>query len=133
MNYFAYASNLSQKQMAGRCPDSRPKFTATLPNYRLIFTGWSRQWKGGAASIKPFRGERVAGAVYEISETDFKRLDRYEDYPNTYDHLNVTVWTEDGEPVEAVTYIKREQSQETKPSPEYLSLIQQGYRDWQID
>jgi len=32
--------------------------------------------------------------------------------------------------VEVVTYIMREQSEETKPSAEYLAIIQQGYRDW---
>lgn len=119
--------------MMERCPGSKPKFSAVLPNYKLIFTGWSRQRKGGTASIKPFRGEKVDGAVYDISETELRKLDRFEDYPNTYDHLNVTVWTDTDEPIEAVTYIKREQSQETKPSPEYLAIIKQGYHDWQID
>ena len=133
MNYFSYGSNLSRKQMMERCPGSKPKFSAVLPNYKLIFTGWSRQRKGGTASIKPFRGEKVDGAVYDISETELRKLDRFEDYPNTYDHLNVTVWTDTDEPIEAVTYIKREQSQETKPSPEYLAIIKQGYHDWQID
>ena len=44
MYYFAYASSLSKKQMLERCPDSNPLFRATLPNYKLIFTGWSRKW-----------------------------------------------------------------------------------------
>ena len=59
-------------------------------------------------------------------------LDKYEGYPPIYNRLNVTVWTEIGEPIEAVTYIKIEQSQETKPSREYVAAIQQGYRDWEI-
>jgi len=42
------------------------------------------------------------------------------------------VMPEDGDPVEAVTYIKREQSEETPPSQEYLTTIQQGYKDWGI-
>ena len=133
MYYFAYGSNLSKKQMAERCPDSKPKFSAVLPNYRLIFTVWSRQWKGGVASAKPFRGEKVKGAVYEISENDLKKLDRFEDYPVTYNRLNVIVWTDEGDSAEAVTYIKKEQSQETKPSLEYLAVIRQGYRDWDIE
>jgi cation transport regulator ChaC len=132
MYYFAYASNLNRKQMSQRCPNSKPKFIATLPNYKLIFTGWSRQWRGGTASIKPLRGEKVIGAVYEISEADLKVLDKHEGYPTTYNRLNVTVWSDTGDPVETVTYIKVEQSPETRPSQEYLSAIQQGYRDWQI-
>ena len=118
--------------MAERAPDSKPEFGATLPNYRLIFTGWSRQQQGGVASIKPLRGEKVVGAVYEISDRDLRLLDKYEGYPATYNHLNITVWTETGDPVEAITYIKVEQSEETRPSREYLAIIQQGYRDWEI-
>ena len=132
MDYFAYASNLSQQQMSERCPDSQPKFRAVLPNYKLIFAGWSRKWRGGTASIKPFQGEKVIGAVYEISERDLRLLDKHEGYPTVHNHLNVLVITEDGEATKAVTYIKREQSEETQPSREYLAVIQQGYRDWGI-
>jgi gamma-glutamylcyclotransferase len=133
MYYFAYGSNLSKKQMVERCPGGKPKFSVVLPNYKLIFTGWTRQWKGGTTSIKPFRGEKVKGAVYEILEHELKQLDKYVDYPTTYDHLNIIVWTEDGDQMEAVTYIKKVQFPETKPSPEYLAVIRQGYRDWDIE
>jgi len=130
MYYFAYASNLNKKQMLERCPDSKPMFIATLHNYKLVFVGWSRQWRGGVASIKPFRGERVLGAIYEVSDRDLRRLDSYEGYPSNYNRLNITVFDEDGEPIKAITYIKSGQLEETQPSKEYLSLIQQGYRDW---
>ena len=130
--YFAYGSNLNKKQMVERCPDSKPKFIATLHNYKLIFAGWSRQWRGGVASIKPFRGERVLGAIYEISETCLGRLDKYEGYPNEYNRLKVTVVDEDGDAVEAITYIKIRQPEETPPSKEYLAVLQQGYRDWRM-
>ncbi|UCB42501.1 MAG: gamma-glutamylcyclotransferase [Dehalococcoidales bacterium] len=132
MYYFAYASNLSRKQMTERCPDSKPLFRAVLPNYKLIFTGWSRQWRGGYASIKPFQGEKVVGSVYDVSEQCLQRLDRYENAPAVYSRLNVLVIPEDGEAVKAVTYAKREQSEETSPSREYLATIQQGYKDWEI-
>ena len=127
MYYFAYASNLNRKQMLERCPDSKPCFVATLPNYKLVFAGWSRQWRGGYAALKSFRGERVLGAVYEISEIGLNRLDKYE--PG-YKRLKATVFTEGGEPVEAITYIKSGQLEEAPPSKEYLAVIQQGYRDW---
>lgn len=129
MYYFAYASNLNQKQMRERCPDSKPAFRANLRNYKLVFVGWSRQLRGGKASIRLFRGEKVLGAIYEISKQCLKQLDKYE---SPYDRLKVTVFDEDGEPIEAITYINKVQSEETKPSAEYLSVIQQGYRDWRI-
>lgn len=132
MYYFAYGANLNRKKMQELCPEAKPKFTATLPNFKLIFTGWSRRWRGGVASIKPVKGEKVLGGVYEISERDLPRLDKEEGYPHSYNRREVVVFTEDGEPIKAITYIKVEQSEETKPSSEYLAVIQQGYRDWGI-
>ena len=127
MYYFAYGANLNRKQMLERCPDSKPKFMVTLPNYKLIFAGWSRKWRGGVATIKRFGGEIVLGGIYDISEQCLRQLDRYEE---GYDRLKVTVFTEVNEPIEAITYIKSGQLEETQPSKEYLSIIQQGYRDW---
>ena len=132
MYYFAYGSYLNKKLMLERCPDSKPVFTASLPNYKLVFVGWSRQWRGGVVSIRPFRDERVPGAIYEVSDRDLRRLDSYEGYPRSYTRLNVTVFDEGGEPIKAITYIKSGQSDEAQPSKEYLALIQQGYRDWGI-
>ncbi len=132
MYYFAYGSKLSHKQMSELCPDSQPKFIATLPNHKLIFTGWSRKWHGGTASIKPLQDEKILGAIYEISERDLRSLDKHEGYPTIYNRVNKMVITEAGDYVKVTTYIKREQSEETQPSPEYLAVIQQGYKDWGI-
>ena len=129
MHYFAYGSNLNQKQMKERCPDSKPLFTAVLPNYKLVFVGWSRQWRGGVASIKSFRGERVRGAIYEVTEACLQRLDRYE---SGYNRLKVTVVGEDDEPIEATTYVKTGRLEDATPSKEYLAIIQQGLRDWRL-
>jgi len=129
MYYFAYGSNLNRKQMRERCPDSNPMFTATLSNYKLVFVGWFRRWRGGVASIKPLRGDRVRGAIYEVSEQCLRRLDRYE---SDYNRFKVTVLGEDSEPIEVITYIKAGQLEETQPSKEYLAIIQQGLRDWRL-
>ena len=132
MYYFAYGSNLNKKQMRERCPDSKPLFRATLPNYKLIFSGWSRQWRGGVANIKAFRDEKVMGAIYEISDADLRKLDKHEGYPAEYSRLPVRVFNEDGDAIEATTYIRARPVEETRPSPEYLAILQQGYRDWGI-
>jgi gamma-glutamylcyclotransferase (GGCT)/AIG2-like uncharacterized protein YtfP len=100
---------------------------ATLPNYKLVFTGWSRTWHGGVATIKPFRGEKVHGAIYEVREACLRQLDKYE---VGYTRFNVTVFDEDNQPVSAVTYIKSGQLEESLPSKEYAAIIRQGYRDW---
>ncbi len=129
MHYFAYASNLNKKHMASLCPDAKPGFVAVLPNYKLIFTGWSRTYHGGLATIKVFHGEKVKGAIYEVTDACLRKLDKWE---TGYARLNVTVFDEDNQPIQAVTYIKTGQLEETMPSKEYGAIIGQGYRDWAI-
>jgi gamma-glutamylcyclotransferase len=127
MYYFAYGGNLSKKQMKERCPDSKPLFVAVLPNFKLVFTGWSRQWRGGIASIKASRGDKVRGAVYEVSDVCLRQLDRYE---AGYRRMNITVFDEDNEAHQVMTYIRQGQLEETMPSREYGTVLKQGYRDW---
>ena len=132
MNYFAYASNLNKKLMAQHCPDAKPKIVATLPNFKIVFTGFSRVRKGTEATIQGSKGDKVIGAIYEVTESCLRKLDKYEEAPVNYKHLNVRVFTDSGEAIDAVTYVKARQEEEGKPSPEYLAVIQQGYRDWGI-
>ena len=129
MYYFAYGSSLNKKQMKERCPDSQPLFTAVLPNFKLVFTGWSRKWRGGVATIKSSRGDKVHGAIYEVSDACLRQLDRHE---ADYQRLNINVFDEDNEAHQAVTYIKQGQLEETKPSLEYGAVIKRGYQDWNI-
>ena len=130
MYYFAYASNLNRKQMLERAPSAKPRFSTTLPNYKLIFSGWSRARRGAVASIQQSHGDRVMGGLYEINEQDMARLSQYEgtDYTTT----SVVVFRDTGEAVEAITFAKKRQQDEGKPSPEYLAVIKQGYADWDL-
>jgi len=132
MYYFAYASNMNRQQMSERCPDARAVAVATLPNFKLIFTGFSRQRKGAEATIRGSKGDKVIGAVYEISEAGLRKLDKWEEYPVNYRHLDVRVYTDGGDMYDAITFIKSRQEEEGKPSPAYLAVIQQGFRDWGI-
>ena len=127
--YFAYASNLNKKQMLERCPDCKARFSAVLPNYRMIFCGWSRTWHGGMANLQPSRGEKVKGALYEVTEAGLRRLEKYD---VGYSRFNVTVFDEDNQPHEAVTLLKAGHVEESLPSKEYAAVIKQGYRDWRI-
>lgn len=116
--------------MGERIPMARKRFSATLPNYRLVFGGYSRIWRGGTASLQASSGDRVLGGVYEITEQELAQLDKYEGYPAEYKHIMLMVYPDIGGPVEAVVYIRPRQVAETKPSAEYLACIRQGYHDW---
>ena len=61
MLFFAYGSNLNQKQMKRRCKDSRFIKKITLKNYILTFRS-----KYGAADIEKKMGKKVYGALYNI-------------------------------------------------------------------
>jgi hypothetical protein len=50
--------------------------TINLKDYSLTFRG-----ECGAADIEKNKNSIVLGALYEISESDEKKLDVYEDYP----------------------------------------------------
>jgi gamma-glutamylcyclotransferase (GGCT)/AIG2-like uncharacterized protein YtfP len=126
--YFAYASNLNRKQMMDRAPSAKARFSATLPNYKLIFSGWSRAWRGAVATIQQSRGDKVMGGLYEITEQDMARLAQFEGVE--YCTSKVLVFRDTGETVEAVTFARNRQKDEGKPSIEYLAAIKQGYMDW---
>ena len=74
--YIAYGSNLSQEQMARRCPTAKIVGTTTLKDWRLLFNG--------PASIERKEGYEVPVLIWEIMPTDEKSLDRYEGYPSYY-------------------------------------------------
>ena len=94
-----------------------------------MFTGWSREWHGGKATIQSLRGAKVRGAIYEVTDACMRQLDKFE---SGYTRLNVTVFDEDNQAVHAVTYVKSGQLEETMPSKEYGEIMHQGYRDWRI-
>ena len=123
MFYFAYGSNLNQKQMRRRCKDSRFIKKITLKNYILTFRS-----KYGAADIEKKVGKKVYGALYNISKSDERRLDIYEEYPTLYKkmyfkHNNKLI----------MTYLMEKKTKRTSPTFHYLGLIKQGYTDCRIN
>ena len=76
MLYFAYGSNLNHFQMKRRCKDSKFLKKIKLKNFRLTFRSKYR-----AADIEKKKNSIVPGALYEISKSDEKKLDVYEDFP----------------------------------------------------
>ena len=79
MLYFAYGSNLNHFQMKRRCKDSIFLKKYELKGFRLNFRSKYR-----AADIEKKNNSLVPGALYEISKSDEKKLDLYEDFPILY-------------------------------------------------
>src|SRR5262249_42864003 len=82
MWYFAYGSNLNARAVAEWCrhhghrpPALKGGKPCVLDNSRLCFPIFSEYWGGGIGDIIYDPGKYVAGAVFDLSETDMKVLD----------------------------------------------------------
>ena len=126
--YFAYGSNLDREQLRERCPSSRGRFRARLRDHRLDFTYYSSRWTGGAADVVPHSGEEVWGAVYELHDDDFNRLDRFE---RGYDRVVLTVEDEQGELQRVVSYTVREKYS-FRPTRVYVQKMLRWGEHWEL-
>jgi len=95
---FAYGSNMDWIQMSERCPFAQFVCTASLKDYRLTFTRWSKRRNCGVADVVPAAGKTVWGVVYQVPEEDLANLDRKEGYKpdrtaekNAYNRCTATV------------------------------------------
>ena len=122
MLYFAFGSNLNQKQMKRRCKDSKYIGCYSLKNYKLVFRNYFLG--GGVADIQKDKNSTVLGAIYKISKKDEKELDVYEDYPKTYIKKYFKILGK-----KVMFYYMPKKTMHVPPSKRYLNLIIQGYKD----
>tara|TARA_A100001035_G_scaffold54639_1_gene40236 strand:- start:62 stop:487 length:426 start_codon:yes stop_codon:yes gene_type:complete len=122
MLYFAFGSNLNQKQMKRRCKDSKYLGCYSLKNYKLVFRNYFLG--GGVADIQKDKNSTVLGAIYKISKKDEKELDVYEDYPKTYIKKYFKILGK-----KVMFYYMPKKTMHVPPSKRYLNLIIQGYKD----
>ena len=123
MLYFAYGSNLNHFQMKRRCKDSKFLKKINLKGFRLTFRSKYR-----AADIEAKKNSIVPGGLFEISKSDEKKLDVYEDYPILYRKHYFKYY---GNKVMTYTMVKKTQFR--YPTEKYLNVIKQGYRDCKLD
>ena len=123
MLYFAYGSNLNLFQMKRRCKDSIFLKKINLKDFRLTFRSKYR-----AADIEPKQNSNVPGALFEISKSDEKKLDIYEDFPLLYKKYYFYYY---GKKVMTYTMVKK--STFRFPTERYLNIVKKGYRDCGLD
>ena len=123
MLYFAYGSNLNLFQMKRRCKDSIFIKKYELKGYRLNFRSKYR-----AADIEKSKNSFVPGALFEISKSDEKKLDVYEDYPILYKKLYFTYYNKT-----VMTYIMVNKTEFRYPTERYLNVVKQGYKDCKLN
>ena len=123
MLYFAYGSNLHHFQMKKRCKDSIFIKKINLKNFRLTFRSKYR-----AADIEYKKNSIVQGGLYEISKSDEKKLDVYEDFPILYKKYYFKYYGK-----KVMTYIMNKKTKFTFPTDRYLNTVKQGYKDCKLD
>ena len=123
MLYFAYGSNLHHFQMKRRCKDSVFLKKINLKDFRLTFRSKYR-----AADIEPKKNSIVPGGLFEISKSDEKKLDLYEDFPILYKKMYFKYHNN-----KVMTYIMPIKSEFRYPTERYLNVIKRGYKDCKLD
>ena len=123
MIYFAYGSNLNHFQMKRRCKDSIFLKKYKLKGFKLNFRSKYR-----AADIEKKKNSIVQGALYEISKSDEKKLDVYEDFPVLYKKIYFNYYNK-----KVMTYIMSNKTVFRYPTEKYLNTIKQGYKDCKLD
>ena len=123
MLYFAYGSNLNHFQMKRRCKDSKYLKKINLKGYKLNFRSKYR-----AADIEKKNNSIVPGGLYEISKSDEKKLDIYEDYPILYKKMYFKYYNN-----KVMTYIMIKKTIFRYPTERYLNVVKQGYKDCKLD
>ena len=123
MLYFAYGSNLNHYQMKRRCKDSIFLKKINLINFKLTFRSNYR-----AADIEHKKNSIVPGALFEISKSDEKKLDVYEDRPILYKKHYFYFYRK-----KVMTYSMVKKSAFKFPTGRYLNIVKKGYRDCGLD
>ena len=123
MFYFAYGSNLNHSQMKSRCIDSFYLIKINLKDFKLTFRSKYR-----AADIEPKKNSVVPGGLFEISKSDEKKLDVYEDYPILYKKYYFYYYGK-----KVMTYIMVKKTPFKFPTERYLNIVKKGYRNCKLD
>jgi gamma-glutamylcyclotransferase (GGCT)/AIG2-like uncharacterized protein YtfP len=121
MLYFAYGSNLHHLQMKRRCKDSSFLKKINLRGFRLTF-------RNMYADIELKKNSIVVGALFEISKSDEKKLDVYEDYPTVYKKYYFNYYGK-----KIMTYIMVNKTLFTFPTERYLNIVKRGYKDCNLE
>ena len=123
MLYFAYGSNLHHFQMKRRCKDSIFIKKINLKDFRLTFRSKYR-----AADIEPKKNSIVPGGLFEISKSDEKKLDIYEDFPILYKKYYFLYYGK-----KVMTYTMNNKTSFRFPTERYLRIVKKGYKDCDLD
>jgi hypothetical protein len=129
--YFAYGSNMARAIfLDARQMQPLAVHCASLDGYRLCFNIPIGPGERGVANLMSEPAARVHGIVYQLSATDFERLDASEGVSfGLYQRIPVMVRTSEHGLLDAWTYHSSVIADGRKPSSRYLQLLLDGARE----
>ena len=119
--YFSYGSNMDAAEMKQRCPGATLEGVAVLTDHRLMITA------DGFATVVPDRGRRVMGALWNLTDSDERALDVYEDIASGFYRREFTLVELHGAVVRALVYVAS-CDRPGKPQAGYLELVMSAAR-----
>ena len=119
--YVAYGSNLSEEQMAYRCPSAKIIGTGLLRDWRLMFKG---DLPNSYATVERWEGYDVPVLVWNLTVADEKRLDRYEGYPKEM---------KDDKKITGMVYTRPEDMCLNPPCDHYYAVLYEAYEKFGFD
>ncbi len=134
IHYFAYGSNMSEKQIKKRLVREVIGEKGLLKGFTLIFNKQADNKQAdnkhgiSYANIINKEGSEVQGAIYEISESELSKIDSKEGYPDHYNRIVLNVKREYGQEIPCVVYIANcfKVKSGLKPEKEYLDRLLAG-------
>lgn len=128
--YAAYGSNMSERQMAYRCPNAKLIGTGEIKNYRLMFKG---NLPYSYATIEDEENCSVPVVLWELSAADELCLDRYEGVPKKKYYKKVLPIETSKGVVNAMVYIMDESYPLNPPDSHYYAGIFDAYEKFGLD
>ncbi len=126
--YFAYGSNMEARRMTSRVPGARFFGYARLEGFRLAFSVYSTEWKGGAANLELDPDAHVWGVLWDVPEGEARGLDAFQGHPTFFRKEDVVVEGPEG-PVIAWTYrVAHQEGTYVRPTDAYVQLLRSAMR-----
>lgn len=132
MLYFAYGSLVNRELLRELCPRAEALRSVRIPHHALCFTGRSRAWGGGTATIGLAPNRDLWGALYEIDAEGRAAVERSGE-GDGYVWATTTVEEESGGPVVTGILIKVRDLERSSPSERYLDVLKAGWTQWGLD
>jgi len=120
--YFAYGSNMLTSRITKRVPSARAVGQAALYNWCVLFSKKSKDGSG-KANLFPKTGYITWGYLYEISPDGINELDKIE---KGYTRETVNVRKDNGEVIEAETYISENLTENPVAFDSYKQMVISG-------